>query len=573
MDDSDSIFSDNSDAETFTDEFFNNIPEDSDEEECSIETIDNSSDDLTLEVGMTFFTWKSAYDYIKRWSLQQGFFIRQGRCVKVENERRKQTIVCNCEGIYNNEAKKNKNKPSKTHRTNCNWHINLSRPIKNNPNKTIYVTTLLNEHFGHNLDPFLTRFEMNKAFTKPMLDDIEWMCIHGHLKPLSIKRMLKAKYNRKIYNQDLYKVIYKHRKNNPQLGNNDVSQLFVYLETLKEKDPRWIIYKDWDHETNTLTRIFWMSPEQLETWHHYSDVILNDNTAKTNRTLIDIFHAVQERLEEEEDNNDYINWKSSLPCNQSSTIASNAFTNIIDELKLFVTPQIQKVHYSEMEMAFNYDARVLDQSYIKNETSQDWSFADGFIENQEIRQITFHQLLSTCNQSSIKNLWETSLLESNNSLEFLDVINDVSSTSISTPYVSFNKQRLYYANVYGLVKQANQIACKTCDESFIDLLKEYINKKNSEALTLEQSDNMENQDELEVDQENTNQNQIGNPIIRRPKGRLPGTARFKGPLENSSHSNEIIGGRTQNKCGLCYNVGHNRATCPSNPNRKKRRQN
>ncbi|CAB4405174.1 unnamed protein product [Rhizophagus irregularis] len=152
MDDSDSIFSNNSDAETFTDEFFNYIPEDSVEEECSIETIDNSSDDLILEVGMTFFTWKSAYDYIKRWSLQQGFFIQQGRCVKVENERRKQTI----------------------------------------------------------------------AFTKPMLDDIEWMCIHGHLKPLSIKRMLKAKYNRKIYNQDLYKVIYKHQKNNPQLGNNDV---------------------------------------------------------------------------------------------------------------------------------------------------------------------------------------------------------------------------------------------------------------------------------------------------------------------------------------------------------------
>ncbi|CAG8758230.1 11178_t:CDS:2, partial [Rhizophagus irregularis] len=81
---------DNSDAETFTDKFFNNILEDSDEEECSIKTIDNSSDDLTLEVG---------------------------RCIKVENERRKQTI----------------------------------------------------------------------AFIKPMLDDIEWMCIHGHLKLLSIK--------------------------------------------------------------------------------------------------------------------------------------------------------------------------------------------------------------------------------------------------------------------------------------------------------------------------------------------------------------------------------------------------
>ncbi|RGB25277.1 hypothetical protein C1646_771963 [Rhizophagus diaphanus] len=243
MDNSDSMFSDDSDAESFTSEFLNNIPEDSDEEECSIKAIENSSnsiDDLTLEVGMTFLTWKSAYVYIKRWSLQQGFFIRQGRTVNVENERRKQTIVCNCEGTYNNEAKKNKNKPSKTHRTNCKWHVNLSRPVKNNPGKIISVITLFNEHFGYNLDPSLCQFEMNKAFTKPMLDDIEWMC-------------------------------------------NDVSQLFVYLETLKEKDPRWIIYKDWDHETNILTRIFWMSPEQLEIWNLYSDMILNDNTAKTNR--------------------------------------------------------------------------------------------------------------------------------------------------------------------------------------------------------------------------------------------------------------------------------------------------
>ncbi len=90
-----------------------------------------------------------------------------------------------------------------------------------------------------------------------------------------------------------------------------------------------------------------------------------------------------------------------------------------------------------------------------------------------------------------------------------------------------------------------------------------------------QPENVDDQlrlNELGVDQENIDQNQIGNPIIRRPKGRPPGTARFKGPLENSSHSNEVVGGRNQNKCGLCYNIGHNRATCPSNPNRKKRRQ-
>ena len=108
--------------------------------------------------------------------------------------------------MYNNKS----NKSSKSHRTNCKWHVNLFRPIKNNPNDMIFITTLFNEHFGHDLDTSVYHFKASKAFTKPMLNDIEWMYVSGHLKPLAIKRMLKAKYNRKVYNQDLYKVIYKH---------------------------------------------------------------------------------------------------------------------------------------------------------------------------------------------------------------------------------------------------------------------------------------------------------------------------------------------------------------------------
>ena len=60
MDDSDSMFSDDSDTEIFTNEFLNSIPEDSDEE-YSFEAIENFNDDLStltliLEVGMTFLT-------------------------------------------------------------------------------------------------------------------------------------------------------------------------------------------------------------------------------------------------------------------------------------------------------------------------------------------------------------------------------------------------------------------------------------------------------------------------------------------------------------------------------------
>jgi hypothetical protein len=145
-----------------------------------------------------------------------------------------------------------------------------------------------------------------------------------------------------------------------------------------------------------------------------------------------------------------------------------------------------------------------------------------------------------------------------NDIGLFNSANDNSASNNNNQYVSLDRQRLYYMSLQGLVKQANQIACKTCDEDFIILLQEYINSKNHEALN--------NQPNL--DQENVDQ--IGNPLIRRPKGRPTGTARFKGPLEASTRSN-ATGSRTQNKCSLCNNVGHNRATCPSNPNQKKRR--
>ncbi|CAB5381668.1 unnamed protein product [Rhizophagus irregularis] len=70
-----------------------------------------------------------------------------------------------------------------------------------------------------------------------------------------------------------------------------------------------------------------------------------------------------------------------------------------------------------------------------------------------------------------------------------------------------------------------------------------------------------------------NQENIRNPVIRHPKGRPPENSGFKGPLEDSSSSNKITYKQTQNKCSLCNNIGHNCATCLSNPNQKKRKNN
>ncbi|CAB5379631.1 unnamed protein product [Rhizophagus irregularis] len=86
---------------------------------------------------------------------------------------------------------------------------------KNKDNYNMNVSPLMLEYCGHNLNITACHFETSKAFTKPMLKDIEWMYVSGHLKPLAIKcTMLKVKYNRKVYNQDFYKVIYKHQCSN-----------------------------------------------------------------------------------------------------------------------------------------------------------------------------------------------------------------------------------------------------------------------------------------------------------------------------------------------------------------------
>ena len=189
MSDSESMSSDDSDNEFFTNDFIENIPEDSDSSDSEDDDTDCSTSSLKLEVGLTFPTWKVAFKNVKQWAHQQGFNVRKGRSENVDSKRKKQTIVCHCEGVYNNKSK-NKSKPSKSHRTNYKWHVNLSRPIRDNSDNKIFITTLFNEHFRHDLNISVCHFEASKSFTKPMLNDIEWMYVHGYLKPLAIKCML-----------------------------------------------------------------------------------------------------------------------------------------------------------------------------------------------------------------------------------------------------------------------------------------------------------------------------------------------------------------------------------------------
>ncbi|CAG8856932.1 2661_t:CDS:1, partial [Gigaspora margarita] len=63
---------------------------------------------------------------------------------------------------------------------------------------------------------------------------------------------------------------------------NDAAQISNWLDSQKEKDPRWIVERGWDND-NVLTYLMWMTPNQVENWIEFSDCVINDVTHKTNR--------------------------------------------------------------------------------------------------------------------------------------------------------------------------------------------------------------------------------------------------------------------------------------------------
>ncbi|CAG8718627.1 3386_t:CDS:2 [Funneliformis caledonium] len=204
----------------------------------------------------------------------------------------------------------------------------------------------------------------------------------------------------------------------------------------------------------------------------------------SNNTLIDIFFTIKEQLEEEQDNIDYLNWQNSFLTIQSSIIASNVFANMINKLKNFTTSSIQKIHNTEMELAFSYNTKLLDQSWINHL----FYSASKFEMNIAILLDNPFNFFNSTNINPINNI-----------------------------YTTISKQKLYYMNIQGLSKQACQIAYKTNDESFVTLLEKYITKKNCEALEFTQVELLDNQNISNIESDQKNANQLGNSIIRRPK--------------------------------------------------------
>ena len=66
---------------------------------------------------------------------------------------------------------------------------------------------------------------------------------------------------------------------------SEAAQLVLLLRDRQTEDDGFFFRKDVEEGTGRLRRLFWMEPQQRVLYLRYQDVVLNDNTANTNRPL------------------------------------------------------------------------------------------------------------------------------------------------------------------------------------------------------------------------------------------------------------------------------------------------
>ncbi|CAB4423154.1 unnamed protein product [Rhizophagus irregularis] len=245
----------------------------------------NSNYQYNLAVGDSFDDWLLVDTFMHQYCLERGFGYQIFRNDKDSNDStiiRRKSFRCSSSGNY----EPRKIMDQKLHRlrgtikTNCEWHVNFTFPKSAHQ---IGCTTLKDVH-NHEVNPaqishIIARY---RRLNSEMIQDLKFFS-DCKIAPITQLEILKKKYPEHVFHkQDVYNAIYKLRQSNRDEKLDSVLFLNVLLEKMTQ-DPRWKIYIRHSGNECRLSGIFWMSPSQQELYQRFSDVVLNNNTCKTNK--------------------------------------------------------------------------------------------------------------------------------------------------------------------------------------------------------------------------------------------------------------------------------------------------
>ncbi|EXX50615.1 hypothetical protein RirG_269120 [Rhizophagus irregularis DAOM 197198w] len=241
---------------------------------------------VILKVGNTFKNWNEVDVIINQYAKQNGFVAIKFRKDFDEVDKmivRRRVYTCWKSGI--SKPKKVEDitlhRDATTTKTNCSWQASFNFGKRAT---AIHLTKFNNIH-NHQCDPVTIELApMNQRFPQVVLDKIEHYTINGHLSAgQQYDLLLKEFSQHHIKKKNLYNAIQKFRGVRIH-DESDAATMFSYLIEQRSKDPDFIVIARLEGPSNELTGLFWMTSQQRnELWPKYHDIVIQDNTAKTNR--------------------------------------------------------------------------------------------------------------------------------------------------------------------------------------------------------------------------------------------------------------------------------------------------
>jgi zinc finger SWIM domain-containing protein 3 len=232
---------------------------------------------IELNESNTYSSEKEFIFAVKAYAKQEGFQVRLGESEKNSaGQIRKRTIICSREGKPSNSLKK-RNRPSQ--RCNCQFAVRASL---NSSNGLWYIIFLRLEH-NHSMVSENSRRFMSEERTIPTeIQERILLLRRAGCNIPTIRAILKEEFSNIVtwIYDDLYNFIYQKEGTNREFDSND----FVKeLERLKSQDNEFCYEILINPETNELQQAIWMFPEQKMNYCRFNDVVVFDNTYKTNR--------------------------------------------------------------------------------------------------------------------------------------------------------------------------------------------------------------------------------------------------------------------------------------------------
>ncbi|PKK53801.1 hypothetical protein RhiirC2_803120, partial [Rhizophagus irregularis] len=122
-----------------------------------------------------------------------------------------------------------------------------------------------------------------RQFNEDMMQDLKFFT-DCKVAPIVQLEILKKKYPQHVFHrQDVYNSIYKLRESGKNDEKLDSGSLLNALFEKMIEETRWKVFVRHSGSERRLSGIFWMSPLQQDLYQQFHDVVLSDNTCKTNK--------------------------------------------------------------------------------------------------------------------------------------------------------------------------------------------------------------------------------------------------------------------------------------------------